>query len=168
MKKLRTNGKLMPVCLTISVVINLFLLCSDKENGDSIIHVPPLSAQILDYHRRLNLTNPGHMGRPVILPENIPEDIQAEFNQSMSEFKFNEFVSRLIPLDRELPDYRKGTCIGAKYLPDLPKVSVILAIYNEPYSMVMRTVFSILNRSPPELIEEIILVDDCSDKGLLI
>lgn len=174
------NGKLVSICLLISVSLNLFLLksnkkeCSEVRNSVNVsvdskelkIPVPPLSSEILSYHQRLKLKNPGHMGKPVILPKEIPEDIQAEVNKSISEFKFNEFVSRLIPLDRELPDYRRGTCINAKYLPDLPKVSVILAIYNEPFTMVMRTVFSILKRSPAELLEEIILVDDCSDKGL--
>lgn len=129
------------------------------------IYVPPLSDEILELHRRLNLTNAGYMGKPVLLPEHLPEDIQAEVNKSIEQFKFNEFVSRLIPLDRQLPDYRQGTCKTANYSSDLPKVSVVLSFYNEPFSMVMRSIYSILKRSPPELIEEILLVDDCSDNG---
>ena len=143
-----------------------FTMLNDvSDNDDSEIFVPPLSGQILEIHRRLNLTNPGHLGKPVVLPEHLPEDIQAEVNKSIDEFKFNEFVSRLIPLDRELPDYRKGTCKTANYSSNLPKVSVIMAFYNEPFSMVMRTIYSILRLSPPELIEEILLIDDCSDNG---
>lgn len=130
------------------------------------IYVPPISAEILDIHRRLNLTNPGHLGKPVILPVDLPEDIRAEIDAGNEEFKFNEFLSRIIPLDRELPDFRHEICKAANYSKSLPKVSVILAFYNEPFTMLMRTIYSILKRSPPELIEEIILVDDCSDKSL--
>lgn len=134
-------------------------------NESTEIFVPPLSDEILEIHRRLNLSNPGHLGEPVVLPEHLPEDIQAEVNKSNDEFKFNEFVSRLIPLDRELPDYRKGTCKTANYSSNLPRVSIVMAFYNEPFSTVMRTIYSILKLSPPELIEEILLVDDCSDNG---
>lgn len=129
------------------------------------IYVPPLSDEILDIHRRLNLTNPGHLGFPVIMPDRIPEDIQAEIDKSNEEFKFNEFLSRIIPLDRELLELRTVECQEKVYSNDLPKVSVILAFYNEPFSMVMRTIYSILKRSPLDLIEEILLVDDYSDNG---
>lgn len=175
------NVKFLILCLVVSVTLNMFLLQSNDEDESNCaiknivrqftgvenleISVPSLSPEILDYHRRLNLTSPGHMGLPVILPKDLPPDIQAEVNQSINEFKFNEFLSRLIPLDRELPDYRQGTCLNVTYLPNIPKVSVVIAFYNEPFTMLMRTVFSILNRSPAELIEEIVLVDDCSDKG---
>jgi hypothetical protein len=136
-----------------------------KEERREELYVIPLSEEILEIHRRLNLTNPGYMGKAVELTDNLPEDIQAEVDRSNEMFKFNEFVSQLIPFDRELPDYRKNHCRSVEYSNDLPKVSVILAFYNEPFSMVMRTIYSVLKRSPPELIEEIILVDDCSDMG---
>lgn len=127
------------------------------------IYVPALSDEILDIHRRLNLTNPGYMGLAVDLPTDLPEDIKAEVDKSNDKFKFNEFISRLIPLDRQLKDFRTDECKTAEYAKILPKVSIILSFYNEPFTMVMRTLYSILKRSPLELIEEIILVDDCSD-----
>lgn len=47
----------------------------------------------------------------------------------------------------------------------LPKTSVVIAFYNEAWSTLLRTVHSVLETSPDILLEEIILVDDYSDKG---
>ncbi|XP_009573509.1 PREDICTED: polypeptide N-acetylgalactosaminyltransferase 12-like, partial [Fulmarus glacialis] len=46
----------------------------------------------------------------------------------------------------------------------LPKTSVVIAFYNEAWSTLLRTVHSVLETSPDILLEEIILVDDYSDK----
>lgn len=53
-----------------------------------------------------------------------------------------------------------------KYSEDLPRVSVIICFYNEAMSALLRTVHTVLLRSPAHLIHEIILVDDNSDFGL--
>lgn len=128
---------------------------------------PKLSDKILNLHKTLNLTNPGHLGAPVVLPKFIPHEIRENLNKSWGIYKINEFVSRLIPLDRELPDYRPEFCKTLKYEESLPKVSVILVFLNEPLSVILRTVFSILKRTSEDLLEEILLVDDASTYGKL-
>lgn len=53
-----------------------------------------------------------------------------------------------------------------QYPDDMPAASVIMVFYNEAASVVLRTVHSVLNKSPPHLIHEILLYDDNSDLGL--
>lgn len=165
-------AKLFLVCVIFYTLVIFYV--GDKTEWNVLtltkekIFVPSLSSEVLEIHRRLKLSNPGYMGLPVNLTlDLLPEDIKAEIDESNEKFKFNEFVSRLIPLDRKLPDYRTVECRSAVYAENLPKVSIILSFYNEPFTMVMRTIYSILKRSPLELIEEIILLDDCSDDRAL-
>ena len=47
---------------------------------------------------------------------------------------------------------------------DLPTASVVLVFVNEGWSTLIRTVHSVINTSPPELLAEVILVDDYSNK----
>ncbi|PAA52531.1 hypothetical protein BOX15_Mlig032128g1 [Macrostomum lignano] len=69
----------------------------------------------------------------------------------------------MISLDRELGDNRDAQCKAAKYPGPLPDTSVIICFHNEAWSVLLRTVHSVINRSPPSLIKEIILVDDASE-----
>jgi Glycosyl transferase family 2 len=126
---------------------------------------PIQSPETLELLKRMNLTNPGHKGKPVFLPDNLDADIIEMFNKSESIYKFSEFVASLIPLDRQIADVRSDACKKLKYSTNLPAASVIMVLHNESPTMVLRTVYSVLNGSPAHLIKEITLVDDCSSHG---
>lgn len=140
-----------------------------KEPQQSPMHyrAPQFPQEILELQRQLNLTNPGHMGKPVILPSRLPLDIQVQINRSYEIYSINEFLSNVIPYDRELPDIRPDYCRKVKYSDNLPVTSVIMVFHNEPFSMIMRSVFAVLNRTPETLLGEIVLVDDCSERSSL-
>lgn len=140
---------------------------SVTENENPDLNPPPLSQEILDLHKQLNLTNPGHMGKPVVLPSNLSWEIQEKINKSWEIYSFNEFVSNLVPLYRELPDIRPDHCRQLKYSDNLPVSSVIMVFHNEPFTLMMRSVFAIFKRTPEHLLGEVVLVDDCSDRGEL-
>ncbi|KAI9527293.1 Polypeptide N-acetylgalactosaminyltransferase 10 [Dissostichus eleginoides] len=85
-------------------------------------------------------------------------------DQAYRENGFNIYVSDRISLNRSVPDIRNPNCIKKLYADKLPNTSIIIPFHNEGWSSLLRTVHSVLNRSPPQLIAEIILVDDFSDK----
>eukprot|EP00062_Callorhinchus_milii_P015903 gi/632966628/ref/XP_007899524.1/ PREDICTED: polypeptide N-acetylgalactosaminyltransferase 10 [Callorhinchus milii] len=100
----------------------------------------------------------GEQGKPFPM---TPED---QADQAYRENGFNIVVSEKISLNRSLPDIRHPNCKKKLYLEKLPNTSIIIPFHNEGWSSLLRTVHSVLNRSPPELIMEIVLVDDFSDK----
>lgn len=53
-------------------------------------------------------------------------------------------------------------CKRKNYFVNLPSTSVVIVCYNEWPSMLLRTIHSVYNRSPRELLKEIIVVDDAS------
>ncbi|KAK5608312.1 Polypeptide N-acetylgalactosaminyltransferase 10 [Crenichthys baileyi] len=100
----------------------------------------------------------GEQGKPFPLTETDRVD------QAYRENGFNIYVSNRISLNRSLPDIRHENCKQTLYAEKLPNTSIIIPFHNEGWSSLLRTVHSVINRSPPELIAEIILVDDFSDK----
>uniref|UniRef100_A0A6G1SJB9 Polypeptide N-acetylgalactosaminyltransferase n=1 Tax=Aceria tosichella TaxID=561515 RepID=A0A6G1SJB9_9ACAR len=111
---------------------------------------------------------PGEMGRPVVL-KNLTKEQQQMVNVGWENNAFNQYVSDIISLNRSLPDVRDPACKPLKYpdVNELPPTSVIICFHNEAWSVLLRTVHSVLNRSPRRLVKEIILVDDFSNKAYL-
>lgn len=56
-------------------------------------------------------------------------------------------------------------CSEQRVHDDLPTTTIIMCFVDEVWSTLLRSVHSVLSRSPPHLVEEIILVDDFSTKG---
>ncbi|CAK1580057.1 unnamed protein product [Parnassius mnemosyne] len=107
---------------------------------------------------------PGELGQPVVLPKNISEEAKLAVSEGWKKNAFNQYVSDLISIRRKLPDPRDEWCKKpGRYLEDLPQTSVVICFHNEAWSVLLRTVHSVIDRSPPHLIKEIILVDDFSD-----
>ncbi|XP_050756018.1 polypeptide N-acetylgalactosaminyltransferase 5 [Gymnogyps californianus] len=106
---------------------------------------------------------PGQFGHPVA----VPDDKQEEAKSRWKEGNFNVYLSDLIPVDRAIADTRPAGCSEQRVHDDLPTTTIIMCFVDEVWSTLLRSVHSVLSRSPPHLIEEVILVDDFSTKEYL-
>ncbi|OCT80006.1 hypothetical protein XELAEV_18026822mg [Xenopus laevis] len=77
--------------------------------------------------------------------------------------KFNQVESDKLLMDRSVQDTRHEQCRKKTWRVDLPATSVVITFHNEARSALLRTIISVLKKSPVHLIKEIILVDDYSD-----
>ncbi|XP_020931948.1 polypeptide N-acetylgalactosaminyltransferase 13 isoform X2 [Sus scrofa] len=157
------------------VLVDVFLLlyfsecnkCDDKKERSLL---PALRAVI-----SRNQEGPGEMGKAVL----IPKDDQEKMKELFKINQFNLMASDLIALNRSLPDVRlegpsisgiiliESLCKTKVYPDELPNTSVVIVFHNEAWSTLLRTVYSVINRSPHYLLSEVILVDDASERDFL-
>ncbi|XP_033990036.1 polypeptide N-acetylgalactosaminyltransferase 13 isoform X1 [Trematomus bernacchii] len=154
------------VVLTTSLVwvlVDVFLLlyfsecnkCDDRKDRSLL---PALRAAISRSHE-----GPGEMGKAVNIPKNDQEKMKELFKIN----QFNLMASDMIALNRSLPDVRLDGCKTKLYPDDLPNTSIVIVFHNEAWSTLLRTVHSVINRSPRQLLAEIVLVDDASERDFL-
>merc|ERR1719449_54365 len=108
----------------------------------------------------------GEMGNGIEL-ENIKPKEKKKKEDMYQAHGFDEYISEyLVSLNRSLPDRREDWCKDPDNIQvpvtDLTPTSIIIIFHNEAWSTLIRTIYSVLNRSPEHLIHEIILVDDAS------
>ncbi|KAK3736639.1 hypothetical protein QZH41_017027 [Actinostola sp. cb2023] len=130
-------------------------------------------------------SGPGENGEPV--KTNPAEETKKQ--DAYAEYGFNQYVSDKISLERSIIDTRHELnvlipslylmyflfyvlatyfrCKSKKYHISLPKASIIIVFHNEGWSTLLRTVHTVLLRSPPDLLQEIVMVDDFSSKDHL-
>ncbi|VDN05730.1 unnamed protein product [Thelazia callipaeda] len=107
----------------------------------------------------------GENGKPVVL---TLDEVCAPFEESLYRSNgYNAYVSDMIALNRSVKDIRHPGCSNIKYIEKLPSVAVIFPFYDEHNSTLLRSVYSVINRSPNNVLKEIILVDDGSTKPFL-
>lgn len=105
----------------------------------------------------------GENGAAVFLTDKADVELNKKL---LKETGFAIVVSDKISVNRSIQDTRHPDCQKYLYPSDLPSVSIIIIFYND-LSVLKRTLHSIVNRTPPELLHEIILVNDLSsDKEL--
>ncbi|KAG8134758.1 putative Polypeptide N-acetylgalactosaminyltransferase protein [Naja naja] len=106
---------------------------------------------------------PGEEAKPYVLGPEYKESIQA----SIKEFGFNMVASDMISLDRSINDLRQEECKYWHYDENLLTSSVIIVFHNEGWSTLMRTVHSVIKRTPRKYLAEIVLIDDFSNKDYI-
>lgn len=84
-------------------------------------------------------------------------------DKDLAKVGLNEALSERISYSRTVPDVRHSLCQIRNYQDSLPTVSVIIVFLNETYSVLLRTVHSVLKTSSKNL-KEVILVDDGNTK----
>lgn len=143
---------------------NLQRIQDEKNRIDSLESEQKVQNEVLYPWPGVNtdLSMPGEMGKPVKFTSKADQEL------SKNMFKINQFnvlASERISLDRSLKDVRNSQCKSRNYNANtLPNTSVIIVFHNEAWSTLLRTIHSVINRSPRHLIHEIVLVDDASEK----
>jgi len=90
-------------------------------------------------------------------------DDKKVLDDGYKKFAYNSLVSSRLGTYREINDTRHEHCLDKTFPENLPTASVIICFYNEEYFTLMRSVMSVVKRSPRNLIKEIILINDNSD-----
>ncbi|KAM6941630.1 N-acetylgalactosaminyltransferase 7, partial [Lycodopsis pacificus] len=109
------------------------------------------------------LGGPGEGAKPFVLGPEYKDAVQT----SIKEFGFNMVASDMISLDRTISDIRHEECKYWHYDDRLMTSSVVIVFHNEGWSTLMRTVHSVIKRTPRKYLAEIVMIDDFSNKAHL-
>nr|XP_039265638.1 polypeptide N-acetylgalactosaminyltransferase 6-like [Styela clava] len=120
--------------------------------------------------------SPGEFGRAFHVPRKVGAALAPMIMQGYQQHGFNTIVSDIISVHRNLGDKREEQCkVSAKinnldrisrakiFRKPLPSVSVVISFRNEAFSILKRTMYSVLETIPAILLKEVILVDDNSN-----
>lgn len=91
-----------------------------------------------------------------------PDDFLLKYkDQRHQDYGYNVNRSFHIPWNRTVPDLRPQSCkYTLRPTKALPSASIIIVLQNEAPSVVLRMLMSILRQSPPNLLKEIIIIDN--------
>jgi hypothetical protein len=144
-------------------IINL----ESNSEQDHVVHDDrkQVIAPVID-DKKFDINGPGEMGKPVEINKTnlIPSELK-KYEDGFEKNAFNAYASDLISKHRSLPDVRDSDCRKIEYKAPLVTASIIMCFHNEAWSVLLRSIHSIIDRSPSHLLKEIILVDDFSDMG---
>ena len=149
------------------LVLNLNRSNSLESSSDAVRLIRDKPEQVaapqLDNGKQ-DLNGPGEMGKPFeVNKEKLTPEERRKYDEGFQKNAFNGYVSDLISVHRSLPDVRDPGCRKIEYKSLAATASVVMCFHNEAWSVLLRSVHSIIDRTPAHLLKEIILVDDFSD-----
>ncbi|XP_019897321.1 polypeptide N-acetylgalactosaminyltransferase 11 isoform X3 [Esox lucius] len=163
---------------TWSVLLFLYFSLGQDGGRPPFRNVPVQGPHALRFQPRITRRPGGPKEGLKAVPAaggNKPADLSPEmgmiFNEQDQEVRdmgyhkhaFNVLISNRLGYHRDLPDTRDNKCRDTIYPLSLPAASVVICFFNEAFSALLRTVHSVLDRTPSYLLHEIILVDDSSE-----
>uniref|UniRef100_A0A7E4ZZ18 Polypeptide N-acetylgalactosaminyltransferase n=1 Tax=Panagrellus redivivus TaxID=6233 RepID=A0A7E4ZZ18_PANRE len=140
----------------------------ESKNDEAQGNIPKPNRELFDpslpIYKKGDATQAGESGKAVKVDKTklSPEE-RKKFDAGYQNNAFNQYASDLISVHRSLPPTADEECKTEIYASNLPNTSVIICFHNEAWSVLLRTVHSVLERTPDNLLHEIILVDDFSD-----
>ena len=125
------------------------------QNSSVLYFQKTLSNDTYPYHKRFALPTEQRI-RSIFSYESVKFDT----------YQLNAGASQNRTLIFDVPDVRPSACSSQQYLlpPYKEKVSVIIPFHNELWINIVRLIYSIIYRTPADLLQEIILLDDASEE----
>ncbi|KPU78413.1 uncharacterized protein Dana_GF26495 [Drosophila ananassae] len=98
----------------------------------------------------------------------IPSHEITAYSSGWQRYQYNAWLAERIPLRRSLPDFRDKRCQNYTYDEDSDEMrpaSLVVIFRNEQLMVLLRSLHSLVSRTPRHLYHELLLVDDHSDAG---
>uniref|UniRef100_A0A8W7M2T9 Polypeptide N-acetylgalactosaminyltransferase n=1 Tax=Anopheles arabiensis TaxID=7173 RepID=A0A8W7M2T9_ANOAR len=157
-----------PIAFLLIVAFGVLFFCSDNLY---LFHMAKVRRKVVEQEQNLTvgLEVVQRLWQAWAVPE--PSSLQSGgggpvFATTAAPFEqhhFNRTVSDRLGISRPIPDTRHPNCLQRTYLTTPGRTtSVIITFHNEAISTLLRTIGSILQRTPLDMLHEIILIDDSS------
>ncbi|XP_052067230.1 polypeptide N-acetylgalactosaminyltransferase 13-like [Mytilus californianus] len=112
---------------------------------------------------KANYFGPGELGKPVKLDkDDLGLSDLKRLKEGFEKHGFNELASDLISSHRRIGPINIDPRCANNIYDNLSPASIVIPVRDESWKILLRTLHSILSRTPLNLLQEIILVDDNS------
>ena len=134
-------------------------ILKEYKNSDSLVQ--KLKPKLIDAAKSTYDDNNDKLWASELGAAKNDEELKIR-EQGYNNYAFNTLVSLRLGLSRKLPDTRHKGCQKQVY-DKLPSTSIIICYYHEEITVLLRTIHSVLERTPSRILKEILIINDHSD-----